>query len=355
VLRSGLGRWEVCGDGFMSRLLFHIGCHKTGSTWVQRFVFPSRKLGFARPLTAGWLQSKIVAPHDLDFDADAVRRRILRKLEPTLAEGRVPVLSAERFSGDLDLRLHDSVRIADRLAAMFPDGRVLIVIREQRAMILSTYRQYVNNGGMLSLDAFVQGFDWWWQSPFELGQYAYDRLVAHYHSRFGQENVLVLPYELFRRDGREFVLRIIGFAGARAEPSAVDSLPFGAFLNAGRPAGYVVAKRQVNRFVRHQLSPWAPFGVGSRRGRLMLGLSSRAGRIAPAALNRRLEERMRDTIASAAGDYYRDSNARTSELIGIDLAEYGYDLPPRMATIKSLSSSAREGDRAARAQEGRRG
>src|SRR5207244_1801138 len=111
---------------------------------------------------------------------------------------------------------------------------------EQRAMILSTYRQYVYNGGMLSLEAFLAGALFWWQQPFELAQYSYDRVVAHYHERFGSENVLVLPYELFRRDGFRFVSRIVDFA---------------------------------------------------------------------------------------VGDCYRESNARTANLTGLDLAAYGYDLP----------------------------
>jgi hypothetical protein len=38
---------------------------------------------------------------------------------------------------------------------------------------------------------------------------------------------------------------------------------------------------------------------------------------------------MRNAVAGAVGDYYRESNARLSELIGIDLAEYGYDLPAK--------------------------
>src|SRR5690242_9694516 len=129
-------------------LLIHIGYCKTGSTWLQEWVFPSRSLGFAtvRKSPFTW---EIVMAHDLSFDADTARGRLQPYLETPLNEGLTPVLSAERFSGRLDLRLHDSARIADRLAALFPDARVLIVVREQKAMILSTYGEYVTQGGML--------------------------------------------------------------------------------------------------------------------------------------------------------------------------------------------------------------
>jgi hypothetical protein len=64
----------------------------------------------------------------------------------------------------------------------------------------------------------------------------------------------------------------------------------------------------------------------------MLAAASRTGKLAPTAFNSRLDERMRDVVANSVGRSYRKSNARTSKLIGIDLAEFGYDVPtPRPA------------------------
>ena len=37
---------------------------------------------------------------------------------------------------------------------------------------------------------------------------------------------------------------------------------------------------------------------------------------------------MLSAVALAVGDYYRESNARTSELTGLELAKYGYDVEP---------------------------
>jgi len=49
----------------------------------------------------------------------------------------VPVLSAERLSGNPDSGGYDSVHVAEYLAATFPEARVLIVIREQADMLVS--------------------------------------------------------------------------------------------------------------------------------------------------------------------------------------------------------------------------
>jgi hypothetical protein len=81
--------------------------------------------------------------------------------------------------------------------------------------------------------------------------------------------------------------------------------------------------------MRRHLTPSGRFRHSTLPGRVMLAAAARAGTLAPAALNRRLDERMRDVVASSVGRSYRKSNARTSKLIGIDLAEFGYDVPTR--------------------------
>jgi hypothetical protein len=302
----------------MSAVLIHIGYRKTGSTWLQQHVFRSPDLGFAR-LRTGPFTWELVVRHDLSFDADTTRARLQPRVETPLAAGLTPVLSTERFSGSLGLRFHDSVRIADRLAALFPDGRVLMVVREQRAMILSTYAEYVMQGGMLPLESYLAGGWWWSQQAFELEQFEYDRLISHYQGRFGEANVLVLPYELFRRDGFDFVSRIVDFAATCPAPGAVESLPFGLVVYPANPPLTIAAKRQLNRFARQTIEPF-------EGGKLVRTLATRAGKLAPAVVNTRLRRRMAEAVSSAVGDHYRESNARTSRLIGFDLGEYGYDV-----------------------------
>jgi len=41
------------------------------------------------------------------------------------------------------------------LQATIPDGRVLIVVREQRSMLLSLYQQYVKVGGVRRLKGYI--------------------------------------------------------------------------------------------------------------------------------------------------------------------------------------------------------
>jgi hypothetical protein len=311
--------------------LLHVGFQKTGSTWLQRRLFCSSEAGFAAACSDDALKKHIIKPHDLVFDANACREWFEPRIRAVEERGLVPVLSAERLTGDAHLRGHDSGRIADRLASVFPDAKVLMVIREQRGMILATYKQYVSAGGLLRLQDYLGPNRGMYQWPFELVQFAYDRLIARYLERFGEENVLVLPLELFRREPHDFVSRIVRFTEAAATEEAIARLPFGVVENPARPAMSVVAKRRLNRILRQRLTPWAPLDGHGRTGKALRRLAWKVGTGAPARLNDALEQRMKAMVAEATGNFYRASNARTAELIGIDLRDYGYDMPRAVA------------------------
>jgi hypothetical protein len=310
--------------------LLHIGFHKTGTSWLQRHAFRSEALGFRSAGSEERIKERVVAPHDLDFDADACRASFAGRIGKARAAGLVPVISAERLCGDMSHGGYDSARLASRLASVWPDGRVLIVIREQREMVFSSYGQYVKMGGLLDLQAYLRPPPA--QSPhprpFVLTHLEYDRLIAHYHQLFGDANVLVLPYELFRDEPRDFVRRLTSFAGARPAPEAIESLPFDRVVNVGEPAVALSIARRANLLLRNRLNPWAPVDAKRGVGRSLSNGITGVARTLPRALDGRVERRMRAAIAEAVGDGYRASNARTSVLIGIDLAQYGYDSTP---------------------------
>src|SRR5690606_15618300 len=67
---------------------------------------------------------------------------------------------------------------------------------------------------------------------FTLDYFRYDRLIMHYVELFGRENVLVLPYELFQRDPRDYMNRLAIFADvANDYHDAFQYLPFTDNLN----------------------------------------------------------------------------------------------------------------------------
>src|SRR5688500_8594672 len=131
-----------------NQILLHIGYHKTGTTWLHNNLFPSPALGFASPISRPDMEKHIAFPHDFDFVGESCRARFEPIFQEAWSAGLVPVLSFERFCGDFYSGAPDNKTMADRLHTVCPDGKVLIVIREQRSALRSHYAQYVHQYGI---------------------------------------------------------------------------------------------------------------------------------------------------------------------------------------------------------------
>lgn len=310
----------------MPPLLLHIGYHKTGSRWLRFKFFSDPRTGF------GWVDKtapdhpvrRLVGARPFEFDAEQSRAEfepLLRRIED---DGLFPVVSFERFSGNPFSGGYDSKEIADRLVQVFPDARVLVVVREQRSMIVSTYKQYVREGGALPPTKFMlpptsrsMRVPW-----FDLRHFEYHHLLAYYRQLFGPDSVLALTYEQFVRDPASFVEQIARFAGRPLSAETLATLPFERKTNPGPPATAIAARRWLNGLgVRSDLNP-APLLASPAFWRL--GKRIDRWSLAPPQAVAHEEEKLRRAVEETVGERYVESNRRTAELTGIDLGAYGW-------------------------------
>ncbi|HSS74911.1 MAG TPA: hypothetical protein VLK53_15230 [Gaiellaceae bacterium] len=312
------------------RVLAHIGYHKTGSSWLQHSVFEDPESGYgsvghespSHPLR------RIVSEHPFRYDAAAIRRELATLIGAVEGRGLYPAISLERLSGQHFTGGSDSCQIADRLREALDDAGVLIVIREQRSMIVAVYKQYVKAGGTASVSQFLgPSRDRAARADlFDLSFFEYEHLLRYYRGLFGTERVLVLPFEAFVRDGRAFLEQIGAFTG-RAFPDAfLSRLGYGTRDNESISALSIATLRQVNRFApRTELNPGPAL-----ESRTATWLRKRLKK--PNVLERPFAERLaagadaklRRVVEATVGDRYVESNRATAELTGLDLASYGW-------------------------------
>lgn len=304
------------GDG----LLLHVGLHKTGTTWLQRRVFGEERLGFAAPWggLADAAVQEFVLVDPFAFDADAARARLWPPLADAAASGRVPVFSHEALSSRPHEGLYHASAVLERLHAVFPGARVAIGVREQKALMLSLYRQHVRIGGRFTLREFIgTGREpLGWSPPCRLDFFEFDRFVAAYRSRFGADRVLVLPIELLQADPVEYLARLRRFVGLTGEPPP----PSAEVENAGWGARTLEVMRLLNHVAR-------PSPLGAQQGRLVRS-ARRVGRVLDRWLPRNahapVEQRWRMLVAERVQERFRASNARLAAMTGLPLARLGY-------------------------------
>lgn len=322
--------------------LVHIGYPKAGSTSVQA-VFGDPSSGFlphmgVRHRTPNEVKNPgvvdyLVHCHDFEFDAGHLRRLAHESLGGIRALDKLPVVSSERLAGHWISGGYDSRTIADRIRLVWPGARILIVFREQKAMIDSVYRQYVKKGGGRRFDQLLEpkGHGHGRRPGFSLRFFKYDQLVGYYRDLFGADRVLALPLEMLRATPVEFFDRIVRFARAGNTRNFGESVPY---ENVGIDAYTASRKRLLNAFLEkdniNDYSIWCN-SLTRRPAKLLLEALRRT---ASARKRRAAETALKRRVATAVDGYYARSNANLERLTDLNLEDYGYEV-------------ARSGERAA--------
>ncbi len=300
-------------------MLLHIGYHKTATTWLQRHVFDRSSGSFASPCSFLDQVDHLVKPHPLEWDEAAARRFFDERVRAIEADGLVCAMSNEAFSGNPHGGSFQSVEIARRLHALFPDAKVLIVIRRQADHVLSSYKQYVPRGGCLAPGRYFDPPRNWFRIPgFRYGHFAHDQLIRLYQELFGRDRVMVLPYEWLVQDSDDFLQRICSFSGA----CPVEGLP-GRRERVSMSAAAIALQRRLNRLLlRDDVNRSALFHLRS-----LPVWMRRMDRLLAPLMGRWCEATLRRQINARVDGRYAESNLRTVELTGLPLADLGYEMP----------------------------
>lgn len=108
---------------------FHVGLHKTATTYLQRLVFPY------------WPDIRYLRHRNLEY--------FLR-----LPDTAKYLVSCEGLSGATFARLSERQRGLKRLAEMFPGAHAIVGFRPHGGFVASLYSQYLRYGGSRPFDDF---------------------------------------------------------------------------------------------------------------------------------------------------------------------------------------------------------
>ena len=195
----------------MEEKIIHIGFPKTGTTYLQKNVYPYLEgIKYYDYKTSDSLFYDIIFLDDLDYDADKNKETF-----ETYLSGNSVLFSFESLAGApfIYKGLNRSL-IPGRLKGI-GFNKVIITLRNQVDTIDSMYRQYVVQGGVMRFRDFIDLEEKWLLSirPFNLGYLQYDKLINQYYDVFGKENVLVLLQEDLRRKKQTVIASMESFTG----------------------------------------------------------------------------------------------------------------------------------------------
>jgi hypothetical protein len=305
--------------------LIHIGYPKTASTWLQRRLFKP-DFGFSKVLNQVEIQLGINAPTPFRYNAAGIRERFENNLSE--GAGETPVISSETLSGNICCGGYNARQNADRLYETFPRAKILIVTRERKSLIRSLYKTMVEWGMPHSIDRLLSPIQPEGRFPeFNLDYLRFDLITEYYRKLFGEDNVLVIPYELLLGSSKTFAQEIVSFSGASADLSKLWKNP-GALKveNSNTAISKIMFQRWFNYlFISNALNYSGMFssmlGQGAYKARGRLGFLQ-----LPGFINDAMERKFRVTVASKMDGQFARSNSALQRLCKFDLAELGYEL-----------------------------
>jgi hypothetical protein len=202
----------------MTQHLIHVGYGKAGSTFLQAWFERHPELRYAPGGLGGFKDA-----YDLSRPSGEAYKYYVTSYEGL----SVPVRSAGGIHLDfVSARPVPETRVKEKQAAvcsvlkgLYPDSRVLIVTRGFKGLITSGYSECVRLGTRLHLDGVCREFseclrideDHYWD---------FDYLIRLYGKAFGEENLIVMPYELLRDDQDGFLAALeerLGIGHAEVE------------------------------------------------------------------------------------------------------------------------------------------
>ncbi len=219
----------------MGEVVLHIGLPKTGTTTLQRAVFPR----LASVVYAGkdasshrFVTPELGAAMAAVVSSDTILGEVAPRLGRAIAALR-ETASASTLLISTEALAHPCARdiglVASRLALAVPDARILITLRAQDSLALSWFRShgrfaqylFLHKGESERVPALLEQHAWWRFVVREsraglLAMLDFDVVCAAYEAKFARR-VTVLPLELLSADRVDYCARLgsaLGVSGA---------------------------------------------------------------------------------------------------------------------------------------------
>ena len=196
----------------MSNVLIHLGLAKTGTSWLQKRVFPQL---------------------DVDY-FHCGHYEILNKIPKS---DRSMVVSYEGFSGTIPL--NDRYVNAWRLHKIFPSAKIFLMVRNRERYSNSLYSQHIKNGGVCTKNDFVRLIE------SHLYFMNWDIYIQYLQRLWGRDKVKISWFEDMVSDYDGFLQELCDFIGVGV-PSGIDVSP----LNRGLSVRQVRVWRKWNQWFR---------------------------------------------------------------------------------------------------------
>ncbi len=209
----------------MKEIFIHIGLHKTGTTFLQRKIFPNlndfclvhRERHANFPNIGGAINQFLYADESLYNSHD------LKTIFESISEDKVIWTSEDLCGRPMGFGgVVNRAVIAKRIKDNFPNAKIIIAIRGQEQIIYSTYNQYLKGeNGVLSIQKSLKKGIYEPKGLYiHLNTFKYYELIKFYKSLFS--DVLIIKYEDVSENPSKVIHQIEEFMNTSIDPHKLN-------------------------------------------------------------------------------------------------------------------------------------
>lgn len=305
----------------MKNFNIHIGIHKTGSTFLQKKVFPKIKsIKFLSQPNFKILEGSKYTSLSKFMNRSPLVWRDLGSLFLQKAENKVKGDRKEDIliSDEHAVEANDPLRISkhiEEIKNVFEENyetKIVIVVRRQDTWLASAYSEMSNRYGKASQSHFEKWVDKRLQSHENFYSSSgvrlkYYTLAKEVEKKVKQGNLKVIPFERLKKNPKKFIKEVCEFI-EKGIPRGIDISPE---YSRSKSSSVWKIRPKKDRYIR--LRPIKLFDKVIGKSILRVPSTKRDNEIF-----------LSDKISKRILDKYSKENKRLDDRMDVDLESYGY-------------------------------
>ena len=194
----------------------HVGYGRTATTWLQELVFSkNEQIHYFGKTNASYPDWLITVNYANEYSYARQKKEIIHYIHQKHNEydDKVSLCSSEAFTNFSSLPLQ-----LIRIKEVFPNPKIIIVLRHPISLIESFYKQNVKDGHFfLDIEEYLdwrpRPFALQIRPPIYLPDLCYDDVINYYYDHMNNDQLLILKFENFIQKPANFISEIEAFMG----------------------------------------------------------------------------------------------------------------------------------------------
>jgi hypothetical protein len=315
-------------ESIKNPIFFHIGYHRTGTTFLQKDVFKSftDKAIFSLPFNDNAFISryfiKDLLTKDLIDMSEVEYKKSLYELS-TKKKGKPIVASLEALSGTM---WADNYFVPERIHNLLPKSKIIIVIRSQFTIIPSFY-QYLYLKNLTKFGGKLLTFKDFYKKIINNNKLNYFKLILKYQTVFGPRNIKVLFYEDLKRNEEHFLNQLFNFIGVEKVGIKYHNEHINQRYSLMEAVGVVKINSILNSRHLKRFETVFPKKINTQSLRTVKSILNKANKVNSRVKLIKFDSFENDiNFRSEINSYYKESNRKLFQILGINNTEHEYPL-----------------------------